>query len=324
MEINDLIIADMVQAEVDRVFPADVAGVQAVMRHAVLPFGKMLGPRLVIRSALSVGGSLQQALPAAVGVEFVQVGAMIHDDIIDGDGLRRGRDAPHAAFGRDQAIIAGDSLFFAGVGALARCEDQDVGVGRVNRAVRGLVHGSLLIGEGAADELALARRVCAISDYLSMIAKKSGSWLWMACHVGAVLGGGDESEIEALGSYGRLLGTGYQIRDDLMTFDGTVAGKPHLSDVRNGRPTLPILVAYQRSGPAQRAVIEALLAGADAASVAERYAAMAALVETTEAVQRSQDLARRYAAQAQEALMTLTRTEHRDALHDLTEPGRLI
>src|SRR5204863_9354783 len=132
------------------------------------------GPRLVIRSALAVGGSLQHVLQAAVAVELVQVGAMIHDDIIDEDTLRRGKEAAHAAFGRNKAIIAGDSLFFAGMAAVARCQHSDAGAARVNRAVLGLARGSLLIGEGAADELAIANRVCAIEDYLSMIAKKSG------------------------------------------------------------------------------------------------------------------------------------------------------
>jgi len=171
--------------------------------------------------------------------------------------------------------------------------------------------------------LALARRVCPVEEYLSMINKKSGSWLWMACHLGAVLGGGDESEIDILGTYGTLLGTGYQIRDDLMAFDGTDHGKPHVSDVRNGRPTLPVLIAHQRATTAQRSTIERLLMDATS-SVGELHDVMADLVQTTGAVQPSYDLARRYAAQAQAVLSRLPHSRHRDALEDITKPGHLI
>jgi geranylgeranyl pyrophosphate synthase len=320
--IGDSLIADLVHAEVDRLFPSTSTGVNAMMRHGLLPFGKMLGPRLVIRSALAVGGRLEHVLPAAVAVECVQVGAMTHDDIIDDDALRRGKPAIHAAFGWKNAVIAGDSLFFAGVAAVARCFDAGVKAERVDRAIQGLARATLLIGAGAADELAMARRICPVDDYLAMIRKKSGSWLWMACHLGAVLGGGDESEIDMLGTYGSLLGTGYQIRDDLMAFDGADAGKPHQSDMRNGRPTLPVLIAHKRATAAQRSLIEGLLA--DAASPAtELHAAMANLVEATDSLQGSYDLARRYASRARETLGGLASSQQ-GMLENLTEPGQLI
>jgi len=108
-----------------------------------------------------------------------------------------------------------------------------------------------------------------------------------------------------------------------MPFDGTDHGKPRVSDVRNGRPTLPVLIAHQRATAAQRSTIERLLT--DTTSPAgELYDAMVDLVQTTGAVQPSYNLARRYASQAQEVLRKLPPSRHRDALEDITKSGHLI
>lgn len=321
--VADPQIAALVRDEVENRWPSGVSGLDEVVRYGLVPFGKMMGPWLLIRSNLAVGGSLAQALPAAVAVECVQVGAMMHDDIIDDDLSRRGKTAAYERFGTPTAIVGGDGLFFHGFAALADCLRTGIPADRVARALGVLSHTGIRIGNAAVAEIRLTRRVCSTTEYLAMIRDKSGALLAMACVVGGVLGGATPAELAALRQFSDLLGIGYQIRDDLMAYDGTRAGKPEESDIRNGRPTLPVLLAHRRARGAERREIEELLLGTDVPA-AERHAAMARLVGAHGGVESARQIARRYAGLAARALDALPPTEHRRALAELTEPGRLV
>ncbi|MFG7942308.1 polyprenyl synthetase family protein [Streptomyces cacaoi] len=321
--IADRELAAIVGADVQDRWPDDVSGLDEIVRYGLVPFGKMMGPWLAIHSALAVGGDLQTVLPAAVAVECVQVGAMMHDDIIDNDGERRAKPAAHTVYGQPTAIVGGDGLFFHGFAALAECREAGASAERVAQALTVLSKAGLLIGDAALREIRMSREICSVDKYLGMIADKSGALLWMACGVGATLGGGNDEELRALSRYSDRLGIAYQIRDDLMAYDGTRAGKPNVSDVRNGRPTLPVLLAHERAPAKQRQHIERLLAET-AVPVEERYGAMAQLVHDHDGVPSAREVSHRYVEMAAAALESLPSGVHRDALADLTVPGRLV
>ncbi|MCP2168614.1 geranylgeranyl diphosphate synthase, type I [Goodfellowiella coeruleoviolacea] len=322
-QVADPEIAALVRAEVECRWPDGVSGIDELVRYGLVPFGKMMGPWLLIRSSLAVGGQIASVLPAAVAVECVQVGAMMHDDIIDGDPQRRSKRAAFARFGEPSAIVGGDGLFFHGFAALAECQEAGVPVDRVARALTVLSQTGLRIGNAAIQEIRMGRRICSSTEYLNMIRDKSGALLWMACGVGATLSGADDAALTALSRYSDLLGVAYQIRDDLMAYDGTRAGKPNVSDVRNGRPTLPVLLAHQRAPREEQQLIERLLADTDS-PVAERYEAMTRLVRAHDGVRAAREMSHRYARLAAKALDGLPASEHRAALAELTVPGRLV
>ncbi|WP_106190529.1 polyprenyl synthetase family protein [Umezawaea tangerina] len=322
-QVADPEIAALVRAEVEYRWPDGISGLDEVVRYGLVPFGKMMGPWMLIRSALAVGGEMSQVLPAAVAVECIQVGAMMHDDIIDGDPQRRSKRAAHSAYGSSTAILGGDGLFFHGFAALARCQEAGVPVDRVGRALTILSETGLRIGEAALTEVRMSRSVCSTATYLNMIKDKSGALLWMACGLGATLSGADEAALAALKQYSDLLGVGYQIRDDLMAFDGTNAGKPNISDIRNGRPTLPVLLAHRRAPRDKQRVIEHLLADTSS-PLEERHEAMSELANAYGAVESAREMSHRYARLAGRALDSLPPTAHRDALAGLTVPGRLV
>lgn len=322
-QVADRELAAIVGAEVEGRWPDDVSGLDEIVRYGLVPFGKMMGPWLVTHSSLAVGGDSATVLPAAVAVECVQVGAMMHDDIIDLDGERRSKPAAHTVFGQPTAIVGGDGLFFHGFAALAECQEAGAPAERVAQALVVLSRAGLRIGDAAIREIRMSREVCSVDDYLDMIADKSGALLWMACGVGATLGGADDTELKALSQYSDQLGIAYQIRDDLMAYDGTRAGKPNVSDVRNGRPTLPVLLAHERAPAAQRQHIEQLLADT-AIPVEERYEAMAGLVHAYDGVSAAREASHRHVELAATALESLPPSVHRDALADLTVPGRLV
>ncbi|NGO12181.1 polyprenyl synthetase family protein [Streptomyces sp. HC44] len=322
-QVADPEVATLVRAEVECRWPNGALGLDEVVRYGLVPFGKMMGPWLVIRSSLAVGGELTAVLPAAVALECVQVGAMMHDDIIDRDPQRRSKPAAHAVFGEPTAIVGGDGLFFHGFAALSECHQAGAPATRVAQALAVLSRAGLRIGSAAIREIRMSRGICSVETYLDMIKDKSGALLWMACGVGATLGGADDTSIKALSDYSDQLGIAYQIRDDLMAYDGTRAGKPNISDVRNGRPTLPVLLAHDRAPRKQQQRIEHLLA--DTNSLAEeRYEAMSELVHAYDGVQAARDASRRHVRIAATALESLPPSDHRDALAELAVPGRLV
>jgi geranylgeranyl pyrophosphate synthase len=321
--VADPEIAALVRAEVECRWPDGVSGLDEVVRYGLIPFGKMMAPWLLARSSLAVGGDVASVLPAAIAVECVQVGAMMHDDIIDGDPQRRSKRAAHAAFGASTAIVGGDGLFFHGFAALAECQETGIPAERVAKALTILSQTGLRIGNAAVQEIRMSRTICSTNSYLNMIKNKSGALLWMACGVGATLGGADHRSSTALEQYSDLLGVAYQIRDDLMAYDGTRAGKPNVSDVRNGRPTLPVLLAHRRVPRDRQRLIERLLADTTAPAE-ERHVELAELVESSGAAESARQMSHRYARLAAKALDGLPHSEHRDALAALTVPGRLV
>ncbi|RAJ69914.1 geranylgeranyl diphosphate synthase type I [Streptomyces sp. Amel2xB2] len=322
-QVADAEVATLLRAEVEDRWPSGVPGLDEVVRFGLVPFGKMMGPWLAIRSSLAVGGDLRTTLPAAVALECVQVGAMMHDDIIDHDGQRRAKPAAHVVYGEPTAIVGGDGLFFHGFAALAECRQAGAPAERVAAALSVLSRAGLRIGSAALQEIRMSRSICPVETYLEMIRDKSGALLWMACGVGSTLGGGDETAVAAFGEYSDELGVAYQIRDDLMAFDGTHAGKPHISDVRNGRPTLPVLLAHERASRQERRRIEELLADS-VTPPEERYEAMAELVHAHDGVQAARDTSYHHVQIAANALKNLPPSDHRDALAELAVPGRLV
>ncbi|MFD9702432.1 polyprenyl synthetase family protein [Lentzea sp. NPDC059081] len=323
LRIADSEVAALVQAEVESRWPHTASGVDELVRYGLVPFGKMMGPWLLIRSSLAVGGDIASVLPAAVAVECIQVGAMMHDDIIDDAPERRGKASAYTVYGAPAAIVGGDALFFHGFAALSDCLRTGVPEARVVRALGMLAEIGVRIGDAAVTEIRMSRALCSVDAYLNMIRDKSGALLWMACGIGVALAGGDDVAVEAFRRYCDLLGIAYQIRDDLMTFDGTRAGKPNVSDVDNGRPTLPVLLAHHHASAAGRRAIEELLADTTA-PVEQRYAAMAELVTANDGVEAAREMSHEYGRRAATALLDLPATEHRDALVELALPGRLV
>ncbi|MGW4913264.1 polyprenyl synthetase family protein [Streptomyces sp. NPDC004270] len=311
----------MLAEEFARRWPEHAAGLDAVHRYALLPSGKLLRPHLLARSALAVGGSLEAVLPAAVGFEAAHTGSLLHDDIIDQDALRRGRPAVHAAFGPQMAIVAGNALFFTWFTALAECAAYGIPHQRIVAAMAIQAEAGQQICRGAALELTLAGDLEASPEtYLEMARAKTAALFEAACAVGAVVGEGSEDQIAALGAFGDHLGCAFQIRDDLLPYrtGGPGAGKPADSDLRNRRPTLPVLLAHRDAAPAQRAVLRHCMApGGDQR---EAFRRLTGVLQATGALKAAEQSAENHVEQARHALAEIPPSAHRDALLALASP----
>jgi geranylgeranyl pyrophosphate synthase len=257
-----------------------------VSADALAAGGKRLRPLLVF---LSAPPDAPPPVAAAVAVELVHMATLVHDDLIDRARLRRGRDAAWTVHGADAARAAGDYLFARGFAGLAA--EGDV------QAVRVLADASLALARGEA----LQRRQrndpeTTVEAYLERCALKTGKLFEAACALGS---GG------SLARFGLELGIAFQIADDVLDCSGATieTGKIAGTDLRDGTPTLPLLLAAREDE-----VVRAALAGGPLEGALLRVAA-------TGAIERSREVAREYAARAR---ASLNGALHREELEALT------
>ncbi|MER8061947.1 MULTISPECIES: polyprenyl synthetase family protein [unclassified Streptomyces] len=218
---------------------------------ATTPGGKGVRQALAILGARAAGTDGRAGIPAAVAVELVHTFSLLHDDIMDGDAMRRRRPAVWKAYGTGPAVLAGDALFALAVETLAA-------VPQGARAVR-LLSGALTdLVRGQADDLLSTTRPftgrdrVTVEEYRATAEAKTGALLGCACALGALLGGADEDTTEALDRAGRHLGIAFQLVDDVLGIwgDPAVTGKPAGGDLREGKKTYPVLAAL--ASPAGR------------------------------------------------------------------------
>lgn len=291
-----------------------------ICRHALAPGGKLLRPVLLIESAVAVGGRAESVMPAAVGTECGHVASLVHDDIIDGDETRRGRPAVHSAYGMDQAIVAGDALIFFLFQCLAECRLTGVPADRIVAALDVVARAGYDLCRGQSLESELQGDLsCDVDTYLTMIRLKTAALFRASCESGAILGMGSEEWVGALAGYGENLGTAFQIHDDLLAYtaDPASTGKAAVSDVRNRRLTLPVILAYQNADTADRLRIEGIMSGA--VDTEDAYRTLGGIIERTRAVEASRAMAWGHARQARDDLDILPAGPSRTRLARLAE-----
>jgi geranylgeranyl diphosphate synthase type II len=201
--------------------------------------GKLLRPLLLVLSCKSVGGSFKDTYPAAAGIEIFHNFTLIHDDIMDQDDLRRGRETIHKKWGEGAAILVGDMLVGLAYEKMMECDSK------YTKNILYLFNETYLkLCEGQAlDKEFEERDLVSLNDYLDMISKKT-AWLFkFSCQVGAILGGATSNQINLMRDFGNALGLGFQIQDDLLDFIGEqeALGKEVGSDLRMNKKTFVTL-----------------------------------------------------------------------------------
>ena len=205
----------------------------------------------------AVGGRPEECIRAAVAVELLHNFTLVHDDIMDSDDWRRGRETVHRKWDRNVAILAGDGLLvlayqsLLGMPTVRRERVFDA----FTKALMGVCEGQAL------DKEFEQRQDVTAADYLWMVDKKTGTLLELAASLGALLAGASEARIDALARYGAALGRAFQLQDDLLeiTSDRGTMGKSLGSDLAEGKKTFLLIHALDRATPKQRKIIEAKL-----------------------------------------------------------------
>jgi octaprenyl-diphosphate synthase len=289
-----------------------VALIPELAGHLIAGGGKRMRPMLTLACArlLDYAGARHHKLAAAV--EFIHTATLLHDDVVDGSGLRRGRRTANLIWGNPASVLVGDFLFSRSFELMV--EDGSL------RVLRILSRASAVIAEGEVDQLTAQRRIETGEDhYLDIIQAKTAALFAAACRIAAVVAErGDEAEA-ALDSYGRNLGIAFQLVDDAIDYgsDSATMGKGVGDDFRDGKVTLPVILAYARGAEADRRFWQEAMAGVRTSDEDLRHATR--LLESSGALADTIDRARTYGQRAIDALGPFPAGKAKSALTEAVE-----
>ncbi|HEY9553193.1 polyprenyl synthetase family protein [Allosphingosinicella sp.] len=226
---------------------SEVALIPELAGHLIAGGGKRMRPMLTLACArlLDYGGTRHHKLAAAV--EFIHTATLLHDDVVDSSGLRRGRRTANIIWGNPASVLVGDFLFSRSFELMV--EDGSL------KALRVLSRASAIIAEGEVNQLTAQRRIETSEDqYLDIITAKTAALFAAACQIAAVVAERDEGVEAALDAYGRNLGIAFQLIDDAIDYasDAETMGKGVGDDFRDGKVTLPVILAVARGSEEER------------------------------------------------------------------------
>lgn len=292
-----------------------VALIPQLAAHIVAAGGKRLRPLLTLASSRLCGYGLDggtRHVDLAACVEFIHTATLLHDDVVDESALRRGLASANAVFGNKASVLVGDFLF-------ARAFQLMVADGSL-KVLGILSHAAATIAEGEVLQLATQNDLTTDEDrYLDVIKGKTAALFAAACRVGAVIADRPAREEEALDTYGMTLGMAFQLVDDALDYaaDQAKLGKTVGDDFREGKVTLPVLVAYHAGDADEKAfwrrTIETLEQTDDDLDTALR------LMERHDAIQTTIARAATFACDAKRALAVFPASPMRQALMDVAD-----
>ncbi len=285
-----------------------VALIDQIAGYIVGAGGKRIRPRLVLLFSEALGFEGPERYELAAIVEFIHTATLLHDDVVDESALRRGRATANSMFGNAASVLVGDFLY-------SRAFQMMVSVNRM-RVLDVLADATNVIAEGEVLQLMnMHDPDLAVHDYLQVIRFKTAKLFEASARLGAVLAGASAGVEEACASYGRSLGTAFQLVDDLLDYEGNSdeLGKNVGDDLREGKPTLPLLVAMERATEPELALIRHAIEHGEL----EKLPEILAIVKRTGALDATRASARAESEQAQAALSALPPSAARDALLNL-------
>jgi octaprenyl-diphosphate synthase len=287
---------------------SDVALINQIAHYIVSAGGKRIRPRLVLLVARALGFDGPERFELAATVEFIHTATLLHDDVVDESSLRRGRATANALFGNAASVLVGDFLY-------SRAFQMMVSVQRMP-VLAVLADATNVIAEGEVLQLMnMHDPDLSVDDYLRVIRYKTAKLFEASARLGAVLARVDAPLEQACADYGRSLGTAFQLIDDLLDYEGNTQalGKNVGDDLREGKPTLPLLIAMSRATPDERLLIRHAIEHGET----ERLSDIVDIVRRTGALQATREAAYAEAAKARGLLSVLPATPAREALLDL-------
>jgi octaprenyl-diphosphate synthase len=309
-----LVAADMngVNAVILERMQSKVALIPELAGHLIAGGGKRMRPMLTLASGALLGypGTRHHKLAAAV--EFIHTATLLHDDVVDGSGMRRGKRTANLIWGNPASVLVGDFLFSRAFELMV--EDGSLKVLRI------LSHASAVIAEGEVNQLTAQRQIDTDEEhYLDIISAKTAALFAAACRVSPVVAEASEDAELALECYGRNLGIAFQLTDDVIDYasDEATMGKDSGDDFRDGKMTLPVILAYARGSEADRDFWRSAIAGERVSN--DDLAHAINLLRSTGALADTIERARQYSRRAIDALAKFSPSKAKSALVEAAE-----
>jgi len=286
--------------------------IPALAGHLIAGGGKRLRPMLTLASAalLDYPGARHHKLAATV--EFIHTATLLHDDVVDGSELRRGKAAANIVFGNPPTVLVGDFLFSRAFELMV--EDGSLKVLRI------LSNASAVIAEGEVDQLTAQRQIETSEErYLDIIGAKTAALFAAACRIAAVVAERDDATERALDDYGRNLGIAFQLVDDAIDYDSDAdtMGKGRGDDFREGKMTLPVILAHARGDDDERKFWREAIAGRRTSEA--DLAQAIALIRRHDALAATRERARHFAHRAIDAISGFPASAARAAMIEAAE-----
>ena len=305
-----LISSDMqaMDAVIARRLSSEVQLVRQVSQYIVAAGGKRLRPALLLLLCGALDYRGDQRFNLAAVVEFIHTATLLHDDVVDESTLRRGRATANAAFGNPASVLVGDFLY-------SRAFEMMVDAGDM-RIMKTLAEATNVIAEGEVLQLMNMHDAGLSEDgYLRVIRSKTAKLFEASARLAALLAGAPAEVEQACADYGQALGTAFQVIDDVLDYDGDASemGKNLGDDLREGKATLPLIIAMQRGKPFEQQLIRQAIETGQTGQLPE----IIAIVRQTGALQATRDAAAAEAQRAILALGILERNRYSEALLQL-------
>ncbi len=286
--------------------------IPALAGHLIAGGGKRLRPMLTLASAALLDYAGTRHYKLAATVEFIHTATLLHDDVVDGSELRRGKAAANIIFGNPATVLVGDFLFSRAFELMV--EDGSLKVLKI------LSHASAVIAEGEVDQLTAQRQIATSEErYLDIIGAKTAALFAAACRIAAVVAERPEADETALDDYGRNLGIAFQLVDDAIDYDSDAdtMGKVRGDDFREGKMTLPVILAHARGDEMERKFWREAISGHRISD--DDLAHAIALIRRHDTVAATRDRARHFAHRAIDAIAGFPASAARAAMIEAAE-----
>jgi octaprenyl-diphosphate synthase len=289
---------------------SDVVLVNQIAEYIVGSGGKRLRPLLVVVVARACGYQGERHSEAAAIIEFIHTATLLHDDVVDGSKLRRGRDTANEVWGNEASVLVGDYVYSRSFEMMVSLESMRI-MAVMASATNKIAEGEVLQLLNANDPDTTEER------YFEVIYRKTAKLFEAGAQIAALLAGASPSVEAAMAAYGRHLGTAFQLVDDVLDYQSNSEelGKNLGDDLAEGKPTLPLIYALRTGSEDQRALIRRSI---EEGSI-EELGRITAAIESTGGLAYTARLARREAALAIDAIAVLPDSAYKQALRELAE-----
>lgn len=311
-----LISEDMAKVDVviAQRLATDVPLVSQISNYIISAGGKRLRPALLLLMSGALGGTSPHKYQLAAVVEFIHTATLLHDDVVDESTLRRGRPTANESFGNAASVLVGDFLYSRAFQMMVECGSMRV-MSILAEATNVIAEGEVLqlmnMHDASLDETA----------YLRVIRSKTAKLFEASARLAAVLTASDVATEEACATYGQALGTAFQVIDDALDYEGDASrmGKNLGDDLREGKVTLPLIIAMQRASSADAALIRQAIEQPDEQRLNQQLQSILSVIHRTDALQATHQAAKQESERASAALQALPDSVYKRALLQLSE-----
>ncbi|SNX28988.1 octaprenyl-diphosphate synthase [Polynucleobacter meluiroseus] len=292
-----------------------VALIDQISTYIIQAGGKRVRPALLmlVAKALAQGKETPHALELAAVVEFIHTATLLHDDVVDESSLRRGRETANAAFGNAASVLVGDFLYSRAFQMMTAPQDlrvMQILSDATNTIAEGEVLQLLNLNDPEVDE----------ASYLQVIRYKTAKLFEASTELGAIMAEATDTQRAKAAAFGRHIGTAFQLMDDLLdyTADAAQMGKNAGDDLREGKPTLPLIYLLEHGSPEERLIVRMAIEQSQDLPE-DMFAQILSAVHTSGALEYTQTAAQKEVALALECIQDFPQNSATSALHALCE-----